>query len=163
MVRKIFFSFHYERDVWRAGPVRNSWVTKPDRESAGFIDAASWEEVKKKGDEAIKKWITDQLNGTSVTVVLIGAETASRDWVKHEIKESYAKGNGLLGIFIHNIKDQTQRIDMKGTNPFDNLYIEENGVRKYLSQIYPTYDWVTDDGYNNLGKWVEAVAPKLSR
>lgn len=47
MARKVFFSFHYERDVWRAAQVRNSWVTKPDRETAGFWDSASWEEVKK--------------------------------------------------------------------------------------------------------------------
>ncbi len=160
MVRRVFFSFHYERDVWRSGQIRNSWVAKPDRETAGFIDAASWEEVKKKGNDAIKKWITDQLNGTSVTIVLIGADTANRDWVIHEIKESYKKGNGLLGIRIHNIKDQNQRTDSMGDNPFDKLYIEENGVTKYLSQIYPTYDWVNNDGYNNLGKWVEAVAPK---
>ena len=61
MARRVFFSFHFERDVWRAGQVRNSWVTKADRESAGFWDAADWEEVKKKGDEAIKKWIDKQL------------------------------------------------------------------------------------------------------
>lgn len=160
MVRRVFFSFHYERDVWRSGQVRNSWVARPDRGTAGFIDAASWEKVKNKGEDAIKKWIADQLNGTSVTIVLIGAETASRDWVTHEIKESYKKGNGLLGIRIHNIKDQNQRTDSMGDNPFDKLYIEENGVKKYLSQIYPTYDWVNNDGYNNLGKWVEDVAPK---
>ena len=146
--------------MWGSGQVRNSWVAKPDRETAGFIDAASWEEVKKKGEDAIKKWIADQLNGTSVTIVLIGAETASRDWVMHEIKESYKKGNGLLGIRIHNIKDQNQRTDSMGDNPFDKLYIEENGVKKYLSQIYQTYDWINNDGYNNLGKWVEAAAPK---
>ncbi len=40
MARRVFFSFHYERDVWRAGQVRNSWVTK-DREEAGFWDAAA--------------------------------------------------------------------------------------------------------------------------
>jgi hypothetical protein len=50
----------------------DSWVTK-DRESAGFWDAAAWEEVKKKGNDAIEKWIDDQLKGTSVTVVLIGS------------------------------------------------------------------------------------------
>ncbi|MFH0831725.1 MAG: TIR domain-containing protein [archaeon] len=160
MTRRVFFSFHYERDIWRAGQVRNSWVTKPDRETAGFIDAASWEEVKRKGDEAIKRWIANQLDGTSVTIVLIGAETANRDWVLYEIKESHKRGNGLLGIRIHNIKDQNQRMDNLGGNPFDKLYIEENGFKKYLSQIYPTYDWVRNDGYNNLGRWVEEVAPK---
>ena len=54
MARRVYFAFYYERDVWRSGQVRNSWVTKPDREAAGFWDAAAWEEVKKKGKEAVK-------------------------------------------------------------------------------------------------------------
>ncbi|MGH7856257.1 MAG: TIR domain-containing protein [Candidatus Binatia bacterium] len=78
MARRVFFSFHYERDNWRAGQVRNSWVTKPDRESAGFWDAAAWEEVKKRGDDAIKRWIRDQMAGSSVTAVLIGRDTSTR-------------------------------------------------------------------------------------
>jgi MTH538 TIR-like domain (DUF1863) len=47
MARRVFFSFHYERDIWRASIVRNSWVTKPDRQAAGFFDASIWEEAKK--------------------------------------------------------------------------------------------------------------------
>ena len=86
MARKIFFSFHYERDAWRAGQVRNCNVVSTE-DQYGFIDAADWEEVKKKGDAAIKKWIGDQMESTTVTAVLIGAETASREWVLHEIME----------------------------------------------------------------------------
>lgn len=32
MARRVFFSFHYERDIWRANQVRNRWITK-DREA----------------------------------------------------------------------------------------------------------------------------------
>ena len=53
MVRRVFFSFHYERDKWRVNPVRNAWVTQ-GREAAGFEDAADWEEVKKQSEEEIK-------------------------------------------------------------------------------------------------------------
>ncbi|HLD15247.1 MAG TPA: TIR domain-containing protein [Candidatus Nanoarchaeia archaeon] len=157
MARRVFFSFHYERDVWRAGQVRNSWVTQ---DSAGFIDSASWEEVKKKGNDAIKKWIADELAGTSVTIVLIGKETSDREWVIHEIIESYNKGNGLIGIYVHNLKDSQGNADIKGKNPFENVYIEKDGRKRFFSEIYPTYDWVNDDGYNNIGKWVESAAPK---
>jgi len=76
MARKIFFSFHYERDAWRAGQVRNCNVVASE-DQYGFIDAADWESIKKKGDAAIKGWIDDQLKNTSVTIVLIGAETAN--------------------------------------------------------------------------------------
>jgi len=147
MARRVFFSFHYERDIWRAGQVRNSWVTKPDREAAGFWDAATWEEVKSRGGDAIKRWINKQLEGTSVTVVLIGAETATREYVQYEITQSWDIDNGLIGIYIHSLKDQNGKIDVKGADPFVKL--DYKGIK--------TYDWFNDSGYNNLGDWVESA------
>ena len=120
MARKIFFSFHYERDAWRAGQVRNSNVVSAD-DRYGFIDAAEWESIKKKGDAAIERWIDDQLKNTSVTVVLVGTQTAERDWVRQEIAKSWNRGNGIVVIRIHNIKDQEQKTDSAGTNPLDNF------------------------------------------
>ena len=162
MARRVFFSFHYERDVWRAGQVRNSWVTK-DGEDAGFWDSAAWEEVKKKGSDAIEKWIDDQLKGTSVTVVLIGAETSERPYVGYEIKQSHNKGNGVLGIYIHNMKDSNSKTDTKGKNPFDSWYIERDGKKIYFSTLYPTYDWVNDNGREKMGDWIEAAAKKAGK
>jgi len=162
MARRVFFSFHYERDIWRANVVRNSWVTQ-DREAAGFWDASLWEEAKKKNDDAIKRMIDKGLEGTSVTVVLIGKETSDRKWVRYEIKESYKKGNGLLGVYIHNIKGKDGYTDTKGDNPFDYIYIERADKKVYFSKMYPTYDWVNDDGYNNFGDWVEKAAKKAGR
>ncbi|HEC61218.1 MAG TPA: TIR-like domain-containing protein [bacterium] len=150
MTRKVFFSFHYERDIWRSNQVRNSWVTKPDRKEAGFWDSASWEEVKKKGDAAIGKWIREQMKGTSVTVVLIGAKTSERKYVGYEIRHSAEKKNGLIGIYIHNIKDKDSSTDTKGKDPFTEM--------KYKN--IRTYDWVKDDGYENLGDWVEEACSK---
>ena len=162
-MRKVFFSFHYKKDVWRTGQVRNSWLTKPDRASAGFIDSATWEKIEKQGDEAIKRWINSNLKGTSVTVILIGTETSTRKWVKYEIEKSYEVGNGMLGIYIHNIKNALRQTAVKGRNPFDNFSITRNGRKVYLSQIYKTYDWINDKGYDNLGSWVEQAAKQTNR
>jgi len=159
VARHTFFSFHYERDVWRAGQVRNSWVTK-DREAAGFWDKAKWEEVKKKGTDAIHKWIDDQLSGTSVTVVLIGAETSTRDYVDYEITQSHKKGKGLLGIYIHKMKDAGLKTDLKGKNPFDK-WTFKNSDGQVIT--YPTYDWVDDDGRADMGTWIETAAKKAGR
>lgn len=162
MARRVFFSFHYENDVWRAGQVRNSWVTK-DREAAGFWDAASWEEVKRKGEDSIKRWIDQQMTGTSVTVVLIGTDTASRKYVRYEIIRSHELGKGILGIRIHNMKDVSGNTCAAGASPFDSIYLEQGGGKKYLSSIYPTYDWVLNAGYTNLGLWVESAAKAAGR
>ncbi len=148
MARQVFFSFHYDRDIWRANQVRNSWVGR-DREASGFFDASLWEEAKKKGDEEIKRMIDRALEGTSVTAVLIGAETGVRKYVKYEVDQSVARGNGLLGIRIHNIKDQSGHTDTYGLSP--------------VPSGYPVYDWVNDRGYENVSTWIEAAAKKAGR
>jgi hypothetical protein len=117
MARKTFFSFHYERDAWRAANVRNSGVLSKDDEY-GFIDAADWEKIEREGDAAIKRWIQDQLKNTTVTAVLIGAETASRPWVLYEIRESWKRGNAIVGVRINGIKDQDSKTDSFGVNPW---------------------------------------------
>ena len=164
MARKVFFSFHYSRDSVRAGQVRNSNVVKNNSINISeFIDSSKWEEVKRGGDEGIKRWIHNQLYGTSVTAVLIGAKTADRKWVKYEIDESLKRRNGLLGIYIHKCPLFDGSIDFKGKNPFDNLYLIVNGYKKYLSEIYSTYDWFDDNGRENLGYWIDKAAEDFGR
>jgi hypothetical protein len=154
MARKIFFSFHYERDAWRAGQVRNCNVVA-NEDQYGFIDAVDWESIKKKGDGAIERWIDDQLKNTSVTAVLIGAETSSREWVQREIVKSWNRGNGIVGIRIHNIKDQDQKTDTPGHNPLDSFKLQDGTI---LSSVCKTYDWVIEDGRKKLGKWADEAA-----
>ena len=139
MARKVFFSFDYGRDVWRVNVVRNTGVVE-GVSAAGFHDASVWEETKKKGDEAIKKLIDSGLDGTSVTVVLIGVETANRSYVSYEIEKSVARGNGILGIRINNVKDKDGKTESPGPIP------------PVLANIgAPIYDWE----YGRLGEWVE--------
>lgn len=95
-----------------------------------------------------------------MTVVLIGAETSERKYVQYEINQSCNKGNGLLGVYIHKLKNKDGNADYKGKNPFDNFFIERGGRKVYLSEIYSAYDWVNDDSYNNFGDWVEEAATK---
>lgn len=157
MARRTFFSFRYKNDNWRANVVRNSWVCQ-GCQSAGFFDSAEWEEVKKKDDSKIKEWIDEQLHGTSVTVVLIGDDTYNKKWINYEIISSYNKGNGLLGIYIHNIKNAKGEVSNKGVNPFSkwDWSKTETGTPK-------VYDWFKDDGYNNIGKWIEEAAQQRTK
>jgi len=140
VARRAFFSFEYEHDVSRAMVVRKSPITQ---EKAGFIDAAEFEKIKKKGDQAVRDWIDEQLELTTVTVVLVGEYTCSSKWVKYEIEKSAEKGNGMLGIDISKIKD------------FNGNTSERCGK---IPKGYEFYLWFKDDGYNNLGSWIEDAA-----
>lgn len=116
MARRVFFSFHYQRDIWRVNQIRNM-PSIIGSAGAGFQDASLWEEAKKKGDAAIKKLIDDGLQNTSVTVVCIGAKTAGRKYINYEIEQSIARGNGIVGIQIHHLKDQNGETDTLGEKP----------------------------------------------
>lgn len=117
MARRAFFSFHYRKDGWRVSQVRNIGKLEAD----GPLSDNDWEQLKKKGDGAIKKWIDDQMYGKSCCVVLVGEETASRRWVKYEIIESWNSKKGVVGIRIHNLADSSERTSAAGPNPFDNI------------------------------------------
>ncbi len=90
--------------------------------------------------------------------MLFGAETYNRPWVRHEVKRSHELGKGLLAIDIHNVNDPQLGTDVQGKNPLSYWQTQRNGREVPFSSIYTTYDWVSDDGYNNLSSWIEAAA-----
>ena len=162
-MRHIFFSFDWD-DAWRANQARFSWVAKGGYTEAGFVDEAHIESVKRSTDDAIKRWIDDQMHGTSVTCVLIGGRTAESRWVRYEIEQSIEKRNGLLGVYIHNLKDKYGYTSSKGKDPFGEPPLN---FRPTLSNlVYPCcsyYDWINDNGYSNLGSWIETAAQQAGR
>jgi len=163
LARHLYFAFHYQRDIWRVNQVRNCWVTFPNATTAGFYDDSLWEDSKKKGDEAIKRMILNGLAGTSVTAVLIGAQTSERRWVRFEIDESIRRGNGVIGIYVCSLKDKNGNSDIMGANPLDKIQINVNGVSMPASSYYRTYMWFSDDGPKQMGTWVDLAAKQAGR
>lgn len=160
--RQVFFSFHYDNDSWRASQVRN--MGKVDNSST-FSDN-DWEEVKEKTDTKIKEWIDEQLNKRSCLVVLIGEKTANRKWINYEIKKAYELNKGIVGIYIHKLKNSLGKQDEKGDNPFDYLTLEGEKISKYIKCFESSYSsstYVYDDIKENIEDLIEyGIAHKPS-
>lgn len=200
MARRTFFSFHYKPDVTRAWVVRNSWVTKVakgEREDAGFFDSSVFEAKQRESDDVLKRFLLEGLKNTTVTCVLVGAETSLRRWVRYEIMRSFVRGNGLLAIRVHAVAGFDKKTCASGSNPFDDLafvveddrlsfkeymstgwqpardvgsmplndvaYDLGNRTNHTLSNLFPIYDWETDEGFEHLGMWIEVSASKAGR
>ena len=142
MARRVFFSFDYSH-VWRVNQIR-SMPNVIGTSAAGFQDASLWEEAKKKGDKEIKSLIDKALNNTSVTVVCVTYGTSTRKYINYEIDESLKKGNGLVAVQIHHLKDQNGNTASAGAIPGK---IEANGFKAYK---YTNKD--------SLAKWIEEAA-----
>jgi hypothetical protein len=132
MARCVFFSFDY-RHVWKVNQVR-SLPNIIGNAAAGFQDASLWEESKKKGDKEIKKMID--------AVVTNG--TAQRKFINYEIDKSLERGNGIVAVQIHHLKNQNGEVGSPGAIPSQ---IAANGFKAYK---YTTKE--------SLAKWIEEAA-----
>lgn len=140
--RQVFFSFHYKNDCRRAAQIRSIGVI----EGNAPISDNDWEKLKNTSDETVKNWIKKEMKMRSCVIVLVGNETASRKWIKYEIEEAWNSGKGLLGIYIHNIKDPQTGKCNKGSNPFEQFKVGE----KKLSDIVECYNPDSKEAYNDI-------------
>jgi len=151
--RRVFYSFHYAPDNWRAATVRNIGAIEGNSPATDN----DWETVKRGGDRAIKTWIASQMSYRSCTVVLVGSATANRKWINYEIVKSWDDGMGVVGIRIHGLKDSYGSTSYVGGNPFD--FIKHGASGRALSSIVKCYD---PSGYNSKEIY-EWIAHYLSR
>jgi len=133
-VRQCFYSFQFAPDNWRVSQVRNIGTIEGNRPASDN----DWETVTKSGDDAIKKWIADQMKGRSCTIVLVGTNTANRKWINHEIIRSWDQGMGVVGIHVHGLQNRDGQTSAIGGNPFD--HIGYNNTGKNLSSIVKCYN-----------------------
>lgn len=129
-------------------------------EGQPLLGSNDWEDVKKKGEAAIKKWIDDNMYGKSCQIVLIGSKTAGRKWVNYEIEKAWNDNKGLLAIHIHNLKDSGGNQSTKGTNPFSTWTVgdDKKPMTNWVKTVDPpyttsekVYEYIAD----NIEQWVE--------
>ena len=113
----VFYSFHYDNDVFRVQQVRNMGVV----DGNAPVSANDWEQVKRQGDAAVERWIDESMKYRRCVVVLIGSETASRKWVKHEIKRAWELKEGALWDLHPQPQVSTERHVREGCESFRQL------------------------------------------
>jgi hypothetical protein len=155
MAKSTFVSFHYSHDHWRVQQVLNMGAI----EGQTIVNAQSWENVKRKGEQAIKNWIEEEMKYKRAVVVLVGSQTASRQWVRYEIAKAWNDRRPLVGIRIHGLKDSNLKTDSPGANPFQQFKLESGGtIADYVTLHNPAgadSPKVHANIKANLTSWVE--------
>lgn len=159
-MRQVFFSFEYDKDNWRAAQVRTMGKVSGD---STFSDN-DWEEVNSQSEAAIRRWIDAQMAMRSCIVVLIGATTSTRKWVRYEIERAYQLRKGIVGIYVHGLKDRNQQQTTKGANPFFSIYTKDgHRLSNYVTAYDPGYvtsTYVYNDIHDNISRLIEDAIAK---
>lgn len=137
MPKSVFYSFHYERDVHRVQLIRNINAL----EGQALLNPQDWEKVRRGGDAGIKKWIHEQMAYKKAVIVLIGKETAGREWVIYEIEKAWADKRPLLGIRTHGLSS-FGTVDAAGPSPFDRADVDASSI--------PVFDPTQQDIYGKI-------------
>ena len=155
MARSSFVSFHYQNDYWRVQQILRMGAI----EGQEILPAQNWEAVKARGRQAVQDWIDKEMSYKGAVVVLIGSQTASREWVKYEIKKAWSSRKPLLGINIHGLKDKDGHTSTAGANPFSQFGFSDSNktYADYVPVHNPTgYDstQVYASIKNNIESWI---------
>jgi hypothetical protein len=119
-----------------------------------------WESITSGGEAKIKKWIAEQMSGKSCVVVLIGSGTAGRKWINYEIIEAWNAKKGVLGVYVHGLKNLSGEQSTKGSSPFASLAVGDakmSSIVKAYDPPYTTSTSVYSHIKDNLEDWVEAA------
>jgi len=97
MARRIFISYQHADQMKAKGFHLLRWNKNVDID---FVGRHLLDPVDSKNNEYIWQKIREQIDGSSVTVVLLGQNTYDSDWVRDEIEYSLSKDNpnGILAI-----------------------------------------------------------------
>lgn len=147
----VFYSFHYGNDNWRVQQIRNIGIV----DNSAAVASQDWEAVRYKSNAAIRDWIDRQMAYKRTVVVLIGSETASRQWVQYEINRAWSLKKPLLGIRINGLKDRQGLVSPEGQNPFDCL----SDWKRVNIPIFTPQGFDSKQRYadirNNLSTWIQ--------
>jgi len=135
MAKSVFYSFHYANDWWRVNTIKSIGVL----EGQPVMDSQDWESVKRQGDEAIWRWIKQQMSGKDAVVVLIGSDTANRPWVRREIAYAWDNNVPLCGVRIHGLKDENKHTASAGPDPFARVSLKSGRtIADYVRPYNPS-------------------------
>lgn len=145
MAHKVFVSYHHGNDQQKADYLRTHYG-----ENNTFLDKSLDEAYENmSNDEILVAIRTEHLKDSTVTIVLVGSETANRKWIDWEIYASLRPygdrtRNGLLAIMLPTAGKIPDRLQ-------DNL---DTGyaIKMNWSDISTKLEAKIDEAFNNRNK-----------
>ena len=112
--RKVFLSYHHKGEQG----VVDAFIRKFSEDYDVFTDQSLERAADSEDPDYLNQVCRDALDGTSVTIVMIGKQTGCRKFVDWEIRHTLYREHGLLAISRPNLADSDACLPKRLT---DNL------------------------------------------
>ena len=99
--RKVFISYHHKGEQ----TVVENFIARFSQHYDVFTDESLDRRADSKDTEYLDQVCHDAIDGTSVTIVMIGKQTGCRKFVDWEIRYTLYKEHGLVGISRPHLED----------------------------------------------------------
>lgn len=132
MARHVFVSYQHLDQLKAKG---FNLLSYAENVNLKFYGRHLLDPVDSKDPAYIERKVKEQIAGSSVTVVLIGKETADSDWVDREIQWSLEKRppNGIVGIRLDPSVEIPEGLRAAGAERLD--WFEPGDVREFEAAI----------------------------
>lgn len=159
--RKIFPSYDWDQDVAFVNQIIN-YSHIVGASEAGFIKNVPNEEVKR-SDEAIARWIRENMHGCSCYILFVGEKTYQSKWCLYEMDLARDLGLGRMIIYLDRMVDPTGRVCRLGPDPY-LVHHRYTAIRKPNSYVIKQYHWKDyEKPYQLLWKWIEDACVRAGR
>jgi len=153
--RKVFISYHHKGEQ----KVVDEFIEKFSEDYEVFTDSSLSDAADSEDAEYLNQVCREAIQGTSVTIVMIGKQTGCRKFVDWEIRYTLYLEHGLVGISRPNLSDEDACVPKRLS---DN---RKSGYAKWYR--YPTsassLKRIIDETYNADPKKIDNSRPKMKR
>jgi len=153
--RKVFISYHHKGEQ----KVVDEFIEKFSEDYEVFTDSSLSDAADSEDAEYLNQVCREAIQGTSVTIVMIGKQTGCRKFVDWGIRYTLYLEHGLVGISRPNLSDEDACVPKRLS---DN---RKSGYAKWYR--YPTsassLKRIIDEAYNADPKKIDNSRPKMKR
>ena len=153
--RRVFVSYHHANEQ----KVVESFVREFSEHYEVFTDKSIERAADSDDTEYLARVCRESIDGTSVTIVMVGRETGRRKFVDWEIRYTLEKQHGLVGISRPRLADSDASLPDR---LWDNL---KTGYAKWYRypQTAASLKGIIDEAYSADLKRIENRRPKRQR
>lgn len=139
------FISHYGRDDDQVQRLKQRYIDKGYKVRNFSIDSTKHKNGRPPSEAVIRRLLRRQISWSGTVICLIGSKTHTRPWVNYEIRQAFAQGKRIVGIYQHGCNDSVRLPE--AFKKYGGPLVGWNSIEKVLDpDQHASPKWENPDG-----------------